>query len=250
MSIYGVPDVVVIVACVAWVLTNLISYVCAMVQKQKTVVKVIAHAEAVGDKREKALKTYFKGKLAAIEGKIPKMDRFEVGLVDLKAQVADIDVAGLHNEVGNIKNVIQNFEEGFQQFRETTGNNMTVIAETLNDLPGQMGNQAKIQAMSAAGVEKRVIQDMLENQGEDLETAASMMEALATENPDVIAATALKKVADFQPSDKWMEDHPLLTLALEAGKPMVMQHMQELFDPGGRVGKAQGQRALSTSIFG
>ncbi len=73
---------------------------------------------------------------------------------------------------------------------------------------------------------------------------------MASEDPDLITATALKKVADFSPSDKWAGEHPITAAALEIGKPVIMQKLAEFMgvsaEQGPRRGTVPPRRQISS----
>lgn len=155
---------------------------------------------------------------------------FDSELAKLKGEAPEL--ATIETKVQEAREEVQAFYADFAGFAENLGKDVAKLPEILTlRLAGQKGNE--VVALQAY---------MEKAEAEDIVPAQNMMEAVASEDPDLIMATAMHKVANYAPSDKWVEEHPLSAMALEVGKPLVMQKMAEIM--GGLTGGSPGRRAL------
>lgn len=87
--------------------------------------------------------------------------------------------------------------------------------------------------LSLEGVDQRAAQLMIREQGADLEQAVDLKEAILAGDPEMVRAAAMAKLAKFTLSEEEQKKHPFLALAVEFGKPAVLQFIHE----GGIVGR-------------
>lgn len=93
----------------------------------------------------------------------------------------------------------------------------------LNGLPGRMANAAG----AATSHEVIAMQNLAKGHEADIEGALSMQEAMASQDPEAIKYSVMKKVMDFKFSNKYAKEHPLIVAALEIGKPKIIEMVSE-----------------------
>ncbi len=123
------------------------------------------------------------------------------------------------------------------------------IKEELNTLPARI----QMTALSEKGVESKAVQVMMEEQGGEIVAAENMMDALASENPEIVLATAMRKVSEWEPSKKYAKENPGKMLAYEIGKPFVLNGMMKAYESltGQQVGGSNTTlRKTFTSPYG
>ncbi len=188
-----------------------------------------------------ALKSSLHEELSALKSSLHE----ELEGQDLGKLRADFqeELAGVTAKVEEAQEEVRAFYADFAKFSEDLGRDV-------QGLPGKIG----MRVIGDKGTEVAALQRYMEKtEGEEILPAQTMMEAVASEDPDLILATAMHKVANYSPSDKWVEEHPLTALALEAGKPLILGKMAEVLE--GTLGKgnrtrARGDRKALSSPFG
>ncbi len=187
------------------------------------------------DEKRAETEAFVREELKALKAEIPSHD-FEEDLVALKAEIK----AEIEGNTGLIQEEVRAFYADFSGFAEKLGGDVARIPELIS-----------LRLAGLKGESQKVLQTALAEQGQDFEGEITMMEAVASENPEVIIGTAMKKVADWTPSAKFLEEHELIALAAEVGKPMILGKMAEFFE--GTLGKKttrgrgpRDQKALPT----
>ena len=189
-----------------------------------------------------------------------------------KAAAGDLDdardhfIAPIRTEIDSIRTEIESmqikleagtdFEDHFNafetRFSQVYKEDMRAIDAKLTELPGMV----QMSAMSEKGIETRAVQAMMDDQGGEIVAAENMMQAIASENPEMVLATAMQKVAEWEPSKKYKSENPGKALAYEIGKPYVLSGMAKAYESltgqkvgGGRTGNATVRKKF-TSPYG
>ncbi len=199
------------------------------------------------DQKRAETEEFVKGELSALKSSLQE----ELSGQDFGKLRADLqeELAGVTTKVEEAQEEVRAFYADFAKFSEDLGRDV-------QGLPGKIG----MRVIGDKGTEVAALQRYMEKtEGEEILPAQTMMEAVASEDPDLILATAMHKVANYSPSDKWVEEHPLTALALEAGKPLILGKMAEVLEgtlvggrrqTAGRTGPGGAQGKKPSSPFG
>ncbi len=144
-----------------------------------------------------------------------------------------LDELKIDDRISEIRDDVRTFHTDFAEFSKQLGKDLVSM---------------KMGSIGAQGDAQKVLQTALVEHGQDFEADITMMEAVASENPEIIIGTAMQKVANWQPSKKFQEEHELIAAAAEMGKPFILQKLAEALG----VGPAQlpGKRRKGGSIYG
>ncbi len=181
------------------------------------------------DAKRASTEEFVNGELSALKSSLQE----ELSGQDFGKLRADLqeELVGVTAKVEEAQEEVRAFYADFAKFSEDMG-------KDVQGLPGKIG----MRVIGDKGTEVAALQRYMEKtEGEDIVPAQNMMEAVASEDPDLIMATAMHKVANYSPSDKWIEDHPLTAMALEAGKPWILAKMGEVLE--GSLGKGNTRTA-------
>ena len=235
MAIVEVAIEVLIVLAAAWVGTNAMTGYAAwwLLKRSK--------AESVRQKDE--VVEHFDQKLEKVKEDLGTADdagRLEVRIQEVQdGLTARLDELKFEDRISEVRDEVRTFYEDFAGFSEQLGKDLESLPRRLQmGMIGEKGNE--VVAMQAY-LEKV--------EGEEIVPAQSMMEAIAAEDPDLIVATAMQKVAGYSPSEKWVSEHPLTAAALEIGKPMIMQKLAEFMGVPGQSRLKKG-RGAGGSVYG
>lgn len=143
---------------------------------------------------------------------------------DLAAVKADLEA-----KVQEAREEVATFYADFAEFSEKLGGDLEALPIKI-----------QMRGIGAQGEAQKVLQTALVEQGQEFESEATMMEAVASQDPEIIIATAMKKVADWTPSEKFTLEHELLAAAAEVGKPFILQKMGEALQKGGLLAGRSG----------
>lgn len=199
-------DFVIYAVAAAWIVTQIFTLWAAKYVIQKS------RDEAQSEKNE--IRGHFDEKLSVLEAKLPTN-----GSVDVEARIEEFRVQ------------LEDFRSDFSGFAGQLGEDLEKLPKTL-----------AYNMMTERGMETKAVQAYLDQAGGDLEEAGSMMEAYAAQDPELMVATAMKKVAEWKPSKKYGQEHPLIVAALEIGKPALLNQLSGMMlgtstksqSPGGR----------------
>ncbi len=236
----AIPDLVLWAVILGWVVTQIITTGGAIYllrdaeEKRQSVVKHF-------DTKLKDLKEDL-GAPEVIESNIKEhLDGLQVRIVDIeKGWNVRLDELKIDERISEVRDDVREFWTGFSDFAEKMGKDVESLPKRL-----QMG------AIGAQGNEVVALQAYLEKQeGAELDPSMSMMEAVASEDPELIVAMALQKVAALSPSEKWVGEHPWGAAAWEIGKPAILAKMAEFAGVAGAGPAARKLKGKGGSIYG
>lgn len=136
-----------------------------------------------------------------------------------KAEI-EVLVAQLHRDMGvradSTMAKIGELESRFDQLVED-------LRGRFDNLPAEVRKSIQFSGWGNQGVEQKAIQALASQHEGEIEGAMSIQEAVLAQDPEALQLAALKKVASFKFTDKYAEEHPLIAMALEIGKPKVLE---------------------------
>ena len=161
-----------------------------------------------------------------VEGQIGRIER---SVADMRAQIpAEMPTKG---ELGlvraDIDAQITRLEEDLKGTFADIATDLQGARNEIQGLPARLSLIGK----GEAGLEQRLAQKMLTEAGADIEHAASIKEAMAMGDPEMMKLAAMKKIAEFSVTDKYAKEHPFLAMMIEMGKPKVLEMLETSF-PG------------------
>ncbi len=78
------------------------------------------------------------------------------------------------------------------------------------------------------GVEEKAFRRMAEAAETEVEGEISMMEAVASQNPEMTQIAIAQKIQKLGSDEKWQKEHQIGSLILEIGKPSLLNWVQEM----------------------
>ncbi len=196
-----------------------------------------------GAKKRDEVVEHFDKELTVLKNELGEPEalgaRFDASRAEIQAHVEDVrttlearlDDLRVDERIAEVRDDVRTFYEDFAGFAKSLGEDIAGTKSDLKDLPLRL----QLRLGGEKGTEVAALQRYMETQeGEEIEPGLSMMEAVASEDPDLIVGTALAKVAAYSPSEKWVGEHPITAAALEIGKPLIMQKLAEFMGVEGR----------------
>lgn len=167
-------------------------------------------------------------------------DRF---IAPIKAELEDLR-AEIGTEGPSFKEEIESLRGEWNEFAELVSEDLEKIPQTIT-----------MTIRSIQGVEQREIQKIMVEQAGDLEATLEATENVMMADPEQAVRRALAKLMEWEPSEKWAEEHPLLHLFAQSMKPVFANQIEGMMLGTGptitqRVGKLQGRRNLQNPYGG
>lgn len=166
----------------------------------------------------------------------------EVRIQEVRDETTD-DIQKVRLDLTAAREEVATFYADFAEFSKTLG-------ADLEALPLKI----QMRVYGAQGESQKLLQTGLVENAQEFEGEVSMMEAVASEDPEAIIGTAMRKVANWAPSKKMMDEHEMIALAAEIGKPVILDAMYRFYQgSGGTPGRgrsAPGRKALPSPFGG
>lgn len=183
-------DILIYAVVIAWAVTQIFTIWAAK--------WVVQRAQKESQTQKEEVVAHFDQELHTLETRLEG----QTGTVEVESKIEDFRVQ------------LEDFRADFAGFASQLGTDLEKLPRTL-----------AMHMLTEKGMETKAVQHYLNEAGEDLEEAGSLMEAYAAQDPELMMAAAMKKVAEWKPSKKYAQEHPLIVAALEMGKPALLNQL-------------------------
>ena len=205
-----VPDLVLFLVLAGWAITQALT-----LQAARWLLK---HSRAESVRQKTEVVEHFDEELRKVKEDLGAADdagKLEVRIQEVQDSLtARLDELKIEDRISEVRDDVRTFYEDFATFSGTLGKDIKSL---------------EMRLIGEKGTEVAALQRYLD-QDHEVDEQVGLMEAVASEDPELMVAAALAKVNSISPSEKWVKENPIKAMIWEGSKPMLLGKLAEFLD--------------------